>query len=62
MRIVDLGFFIRRNPERTARMDEEKKDPYQEIMDKNIPVQELSDAEIEIMANKAREEIAASKK
>jgi len=40
----------------------EDKDPYQEIIDKNVPVQNLTDAEIEVMANKAREEIAASKK
>jgi hypothetical protein len=41
---------------------DEKKDEYQEIMDKNIPVERLSDEEVAVIANKAREEIAASRK
>ena len=41
-----------------AEKTEEKKDPYQEIIDKNTPVEHLTEAEIEIMAAKAREELA----
>ena len=54
-----MAFFV--NGTRKARM-EEKKDAYQEIMDKNIPVQNLSDEEVAVIANKAREEIAAQRK
>jgi hypothetical protein len=37
---------------------EVKKDPYQEIIDKNTPVEHLTDEEIDVMAAKAREELA----
>ena len=54
-----MAFFV--NGTRKARM-EEKKDAYQELMDKNIPVERLSDEEVAVIANKARDEIAAQRK
>ena len=43
-------------------MTEEKKRTYEDIVKENIPVHNLSDKDIEIMANKAREELEANKK
>jgi hypothetical protein len=41
---------------------EEKKEMTYDDIDKDKRIQDLDDKEIEIIANKAREEIAASKK
>ena len=44
-----------------AEKPEVKKDPYQEIIDKNTPVEHLTESEIDVMAAKAREELADKK-
>jgi hypothetical protein len=43
-------------------MSEEKKRTFEDIVKENIPVHQLSDKDIEIMADKARSELSENKK